>query len=493
MQESVQDILDNYRCAERIKRLIALQSDDAQRLLLIKYLLHYNCNHITGKYSDEWIEQQVIKLADKYVQYTAKCCADSADGEVLVVMTAPGATGGHTALINNWMEFDTSRKYSIVFTEVQAGSSRIPAFLRSAVEKSGGHLYFLHGEDEYQKASELLCLSECFEKVVLNIHMYDVIPLMAYSNKNWTKPIYFYNHANFLFSIGVSISDCYLTLCSYDACKARKFRGAGNVQILKMPMKVIEINKEGNEISDLEVKQYLAQKYHFDKADKIILSMGNDFKYTPVEGYDFAEFARALMNRLPKEVRFFIIGADREKNYWKQLAEDTEGKVQALGILPREEVTCWMRCSAAYVTSFPMTAAGRNEANRYGIPSYTLQITKRIACMERNNPIYYSVNDMIEDICKYFERPKQYKHVDISEGEYNYSPPEWCRHLNRIFNRKLTHRIHAFKSRMIISKEEKMNVQLLDEKTYPFYEWEKLSSLNKRGILLLEGYRKEKL
>lgn len=492
MDESVQKILDNYKYAEIIKRLIALQVDDKQRLLLIKYLLHYNCNHIIGKYSDEWLEWQIIKLADKYVKYFS-VNNDGAAGEVLMVMTSPGATGGHTALVNNWIEFDTSRTYSIVFTEMPAVSNGIPQFLRNTVEKSGGRFYYLHGKDEYERAGELLYLSECFEKIVLCIHMYDVVPLMAYSNKNWKKPVYFYNHANFLFSVGASISDCFLTLCSYDACKARRFRGAENVQVLKMPMKVVEAESRDRELGKDELKSYIIKKYNFDKTDKIILSMGNDFKYKPIKGYDFADFARKLMSRLPEEVRFFIIGADQDRDYWKHLYQDTNGRVQALGVLPREEVTRWMKCADAYVTSFPMTAAGRNEANRYGIPSFTLQITKRVACMEKNNPIYYSVDSMIEDICRYFERPEEYKHVDISEGEYNYSPPEWCRHLNRIFNRKLTHRIHAFKSRMIISKEEKMNVQLLDEKTYPFYEWEKLSSLNKRGILLLEGYRKEKL
>lgn len=466
-----------YTISEIIKTLIDKECNDEQKLLLIQYLLHFNCNHITGRYSDEWIEKQVIFLSQKYITYkpTGKRMAG-----FLMVMTTASAIGGHTALVNNWIQFDKKHKYSIVFTE--AVPAIIPQFLRKTVQESGGSLFYLRGENVYSKAKELLCISEKFENIFLHIHMYDMIPLLAFSNKNWRTPIYFYNHADYRFSIGVSIADCFLTLCQYDNEYAMRYRGAKNAQVLKFPQRLITLNQE-NELTKEEAKKLIQRQYGFAKKDKIILSMGEDYKYRPVLGYDFAEFAKSLIKRLGREYRFYIIGADKQSARWKGIARETGGRVQALGRLKRDEVTLWMKSADAYVASFPMMASGYETANLYKIPAFILGVTKKDYSYEKKNRVFASVEEMENAICDYFAHMDTYVHVDIREGEYEYNEGLWCERLYEILGNPLCHMMHPFISKCIISKLEKINVELMDEKLYPFDKFDRLS-LKNRVILL---------
>lgn len=474
-----EQILRNYHYTEEIKRLIALQRDDNQRLLLIKYLLYYHSNHVTGRYSDEWIEQQIIQLADRHIQYNPR--EHVKDYGILHVMTAAAVIGGHTALVNNWISFDTSRRYSIVFTEMKPND--VPIFLRQAVQKSGGSIYYLHGRDDYRKAEELLRLSEHFEKIILDIHMYDMVPLMAYSRKQWKIPVYFYNHANFLFSIGVSVADCYLTLCTYDAAKARRFRGAHNVHVLKMPQKVIHMNEDEMTEDKEEIKRSLCARYCFPENSKIILSMGDDFKYKKIDRYDFADFARRLIGRLPEDVYFFLIGPNPEKARWKKLEKDTGGRVRALGPQLRDEVSRWMKCADAYITSFPMASAGRYEANKYRVKSFTLRTINRI-CGFGGFPIYDDEGQLIQAVCSHMSGLEQYVHNDWTKGEYEYNKNAWNGKVDKVFGQPLRHQTVPFESRLVISDEELINVQLIETK-YIFEDKDKINFVNRMWINIL--------
>ena len=43
--------------------------------------------------------------------------------------------------------------------------------------------------------------------VILHVHMYDVLPILAFANGDFNRPVMFYNHADHLFWLGASISD----------------------------------------------------------------------------------------------------------------------------------------------------------------------------------------------------------------------------------------------------------------------------------------------
>ena len=67
--------------------------------------------------------------------------------------------------------------------------------IKEIVEHSGGACIYLSGS-YMERALKLLEISEGFYRVLLFTHMEDIIPVIAYSNPRWKRPVYFYNHAD---------------------------------------------------------------------------------------------------------------------------------------------------------------------------------------------------------------------------------------------------------------------------------------------------------
>ena len=472
-----------YYFAEFVKKLIALEKNDNQKKLLLQYLLHYNCTHIMGRYSDFWIEKEIIELGRKYVDFNRTKKIEK--GSVLFVMTKVGAIGGHTALVNNWMQFDKERSYSIVLTD--CSYNEVPDFLKESVKQSGGTITILHGNNEYKKAEALLQYAQCFEKVVLFIHMYDIIPILAFSNKNWKTPVYFYNHANFLFSVGVSISDAFLTLGAYDSVKAKKFRGASNVHILTYPSKNIEENTELTKIKKEVVRNRIISKYKLVNLKYLIVSMGDDFKYKYIPGCDYKKFVIELLKKAPEGTYFLIIGADSNSSRWKEMTDVTKGHAVALGRLDRCLASEIIYSSDAYVASFPMEAAGLEQAWSYNVPVFRYSVTNRGFHVYNEKINYLDITVLIHDIISTLNDRNNYKIVDIKSDVHRSQKKEWLEDLNKIFKQKLIHKCKRFKDKKVITKEEIINCQLLnDVNMYPFNKFDLLNYRYKIILNIIE-------
>lgn len=468
-----------YMYAEFIKQLIRSENDDIQKLLLIKYLLHYNCTHITGRYSDSYLEREIIRLGRKHVCFLPYQRPEK--NTVLMVMTGAASIGGHTGLVNNWISFDSSRTYSVVLTNY----SQIPDFLENSVKKSGGRITILHGKNDYARAERLLQISQRFEKIVLFTHMYDVVPLMAYSNVNWRIPIYFYRHANFLFSVGLAISDCLLTLCEYDLKKTIYCTGASNVERLDFPTNVIAAEPELLQMNKSDIKVSIREQYGLADMERLIISMGDDFKFKKIVGYDFQEFVIQLLEKAPADVYFLIIGADKNAERWKKLERKTKGHGVAVGRLERNEVSRLLYAADIFVTSFPMEASGAEEAWMYGVPVFNLNITNRLKGYYNDKTCYRDVEHMSKDILKTLDFPDSYEITELMSKSTHDSKEDWLNDLDNIFAVERVHKIHMFKPRKVIGKEEVINAQLLNKMNlYPFQDLDYMKLRDKYKIIL---------
>ncbi|HOO28928.1 MAG TPA: hypothetical protein PLU43_10735, partial [Lachnospiraceae bacterium] len=309
-KEAANQIQKNYRISESLKKIIRIERREPDRLELIKYLIHFDINHFTGRYSDEWIERELAEYGKK-IEFYHKLQPEA--GKILHVMTKAYQMGGHTPIVSNWIDYDDTKSYAVVFTQMKPVD--IPCFFRETAEKNGAKLLFLRGRDDMEKAKELLKISDRYEKIVLHIHMYDIVPILAYSNENWKRPVYFYNHANFLFSLGISVSDCVLCICRYDKIKAIRYRGAKNACVLPLPLKTVknhEVILQEKGADRAKFREEICQIYAIPADGRIILSMGADFKYEKIIDYDFAAFAAHLLQET-ENTYFFIIGADPSK------------------------------------------------------------------------------------------------------------------------------------------------------------------------------------
>lgn len=485
-------IKNRYVFHEAVKQILRNEKDDEEKVNLIQYLAQHSANCNMGKYSDEELEFELVRIGQK-IPYKPSC--EPEKGTVLHIMTMAYAIGGHTAVVNNWIAFDHQRKYSVLITDEH--KNFLPPFLLETVEENGGEFHQLKSCTIWSKVNELLKIAQRYEKVILHTHTFDAVPILAFSNPNWKIPIYFFNQANFRFSLGMSITDCFIGMYNYDSIKGKRYRGAEKVVTLPIPTKITENNlkQEFSEKQRIQLKRKYAKKYNFPEDAQIILSMGASFKFKKVINYDFPEFLQCVLKRTSSNVYAFVIGAkNRGDKRWKRLKKRSRGRGQALPTLSRKEISEWMAFSDVFITSFPMNSSGKDEALENGMACFSLQITKRGMEAEDHNHCK-DIQELTDRICGVLDRGERYFTETSPFKEMMKTPKAWSAYVNQILDMDLEHKIHKFKSKLLVSKEEIINFQLLEREerleTYP--AWERLSLDNQIKISLLAAITKNRI
>ena len=173
LQEVKERINKNYKCIEEIEKLIAEQKQEDQRLELISLIGLMYSEFVTGVYSSEKLERYISNIGEKVkLSYNNKIL----NNKILIVMSKSYYVGGHTVLVHNWIKWDDTKQYSIVFTD--SNELDIPDFISKVVNKSGGKIECLKG-NYIQKAQKLEELSQGFQRILLFTHMNDIVPVLA--------------------------------------------------------------------------------------------------------------------------------------------------------------------------------------------------------------------------------------------------------------------------------------------------------------------------
>lgn len=454
--EMVKNRIDkNYKCIKEIEELIFLQNGDEEKLELISFIGMMYAEYVTGVYSSNILEKYIIDFGKKLDFYPTK---KAKDNEILIVMSACGAIGGHTLLVHNWISWDVGNCYSIVFTE--RNGFHPPRFLKDAVKKSGGRIMYLAGT--YTKKSlELLELSQKFKSILMFTHMNDVIPVLAYSNKSWEIPVYFYNHADFKFSFGFSVADIVMNLCPFDMDKTIRYRGIceRNCVYLQFPDDGKAKGEKTNK-NQRVVSKNIREKYGVKEHEKLIVSMGDDFKFGNIIGYEFDDYVDKILKRCEIESSFLIIGADNSREKWIHLEEKTHGKGRALGRVPRGEAEQLIAAADLFVISFPMMAAGKSDAERAKVPWLCLNMYGR--CInDKSINIANSIEELIEKTLDILNGNKR-KYLLKSYTE-EWTRPEWTKKWQKTCNSVAKHELHTFYPHRYIEKHEMINCQLMQE------------------------------
>ena len=419
LQEVKERINKNYKCIEEIEKLIAEQKQEDQRLELISLIGLMYSEFVTGVYSSEKLERYISNIGEKVkLSYNNKIL----NNKILIVMSKSYYVGGHTVLVHNWIKWDDTKQYSIVFTD--SNELDIPDFISKVVNKSGGKIECLKG-NYIQKAQKLEELSQGFQRILLFTHMNDIVPVLAYSNPDWLVPVYFYNHADFKFSYGFQISDAVLNLGQYDVDKSIRYRGVEKNKSIYMQFPGMgDLEQEKNIISKDKLRRKINTKYGIKQNVKLIVSMGADFKYDSIIGYEFDKYVKKVLEESNGKSVFFIIGADRSKKKWNDLEISTQGKARALGILSREEADELIYSADLYIVSFPMMSYGRKPAQCMQVPSLCLNIIGRNVDVNDIRTAN-SVDELIEKSMDVLNgNGEKYLHIPQTE---QWSKEQWLR------------------------------------------------------------------
>jgi glycosyltransferase involved in cell wall biosynthesis len=286
----------------------------------------------------------------------------AAPGRVLHVLTRAFGIGGDSRMVWRWMRQDSGRSHSLVLT--RQGGVPVPPLLGTAVAAAGGRVDVLNQRRGglCNWAIALRRLATAADVVVLHVHPYDVVPVLAFADKRNTPPIVFVDHADHAFWVGASVTDVLASMRDSGANLALARRGFSPERITLLP---IVLGPAKRTLSRSEAKARLGLA-----PDAIVLlSIARPHKYTP---FDERSLLSALLPVLAKyrQAQLLVIGPE-DKEPWTSSRLQTQGRVRALGM--REDTEVFYQAADIYVDSFPIVSiTSLLEAGSYGTPLVSL-------------------------------------------------------------------------------------------------------------------------
>ncbi len=328
-------------CTDLYKDKIKDNYSLKNKVLFLNNMAYFLSLNITKYFSSPFLEKELNELSEKIeFDYHSEFIPDS----TLHIMTRAYSTGGHTKLVEQWISnLDFKSNNSVVFIEHK---SEHPPTLVDIINKNG-NVFTLKRASLINKAKELAKLASKFEKVVLHIHPFEIVPNLAFGNRKFPRPIVFMNHADHSFSCGYSVSNMLLDLSSEGVDFSQNVRGIKNNHKLSIPVESIN-----NSLTKEKAREHLC----IDNNKKIILSIGTSYKYgVGKELKEFHGFAKELV-KLKDNTEFLIIGPSSDEYEWNQLSLDSNGKIKPLGIVNRDKLKYYICACDLYIESFPFAS-----------------------------------------------------------------------------------------------------------------------------------------
>lgn len=154
--------------------------------------------------------------------------------------------------------------------------------------------------------------------------MHDSIPLIAFGTPEFKRPIIYFNHADHLFWLGISISDCVAELNNSGMNISIKKRGSSRSRLLGIPPKQF--------YSSQPDKNAARQQIGISSDKKVIFSSGSQHKYAPIQYPCFYDIISDLVES-DSNIVFYIATPNSNKYFWRKLLKKYPNNVFITGEL----------------------------------------------------------------------------------------------------------------------------------------------------------------
>lgn len=370
----------NRKVFEALKKLAFQEKDLKEKLILLQIVVAWGGSRSMDIFSDIATEKELLTIAKQFP--TQKIVYKQ--NTVLHVATSIYEVGGHTRLIEKWINNANSQEKHSLFLTNQSLHD-IPKWMSNAVVQKNGMLFDCTQEkNDLDKALTLRNLASEYEYIVLYTNMSDLVPILAFGTEDFLRPILFYNHADHIFWIGLSIIDMLLELSEDGKIFTLNKRAKLNNSVLSIPIEPY--------IKNDNITKNREQNY------KTVVSMARSFKYNGINKLDFIAMAIALCENNRNTI-FFIIGPNKnEEKAWQIAYEKTDGRVNAIGLKNKDEVEYYKVIADLYIDSFPFCSyTSFLEFCIAGVPVLTIDTpVNKIELQKQKKVLCYNTNEMLE-------------------------------------------------------------------------------------------------
>lgn len=344
---------------EKLLNEIKNISDSTEKLdailFFIRLFIKYNSGYYTCSYIENFLTDYAHKINNdsNYVKYKPN--------SFLHVLTTGYNTGGHTRVIERWIQnAPINQSHSVLFTNYKEFNMKT---LEQNVKNKNGNIIFLDNQLSIdEKALSLRKIGFEYQYIVLHVHMDDIIPMLAFGTEKFTRPILFYNHASHLFWIGKSISDVVLDLEKNDSVTLVN-RNIKNSCFLGIPSEKLIYSKKD--------KYEIRKNLNLPVDKKIIITAGSEVKYRPI-GND--HYGNIINKMLDENTICYIIGIDKKNKYWKKYIKNSNGHIIPLKYINfNNGFLDYIAAADLYIDSYPFCGGtAMIDAISQGVPSLSL-------------------------------------------------------------------------------------------------------------------------
>jgi hypothetical protein len=275
----------------------ALRADDpheAAGLAQIAYA-YANRRH-PGFMSSPPLERLLNDLGQTHVPGGEARPARSGPERVLHVTTQVYATGGHTRVIERWMERDDARASTLLLLRQE---ERLPASLRRACDAVSAPVVSAAPGDLLERARDLRALAVAHDAVVLHVSPFEVVPALAFADPAGRPPTILFNHASQHLWAGIAGVDVVASLWELDAADAVARRGFPAQRSLVLPLPATP--------RTLPSRAAARSALGLPADAPVLLCAASPYKLNPVLEPSFRETVAALVARLP-DVHVLVAG-----------------------------------------------------------------------------------------------------------------------------------------------------------------------------------------
>jgi hypothetical protein len=264
----------------------------------------------------------------------------------LHVMSMSWALGGHTMLAARWIaQAPADERHDLLLTS-QSADAIVPA-LADAVRGGGGRVWSLAQTPALMARAAALreCANEHADVVVLHVHMWDVIPALAFGAAGG-PPVLLLNHADHAFWVGCAAADAVVDFRDSGRALTTMLRGARASLLLPVPLP----DRGAAPRDRAPAAARLGDPSLLDR-ELVLLTIGRMVKYRAHPALDFASTAERIVGALD-DCALIAVGPDPADERWRALRERTGGRVVAVG--EQADLAPWHAAADLYLEGFPI-------------------------------------------------------------------------------------------------------------------------------------------
>ena len=278
----------------------------------------------------------------------------------LHVLTISAPIGGHTALARRWIARTPGRRRHDVALTAQAVRDADPALCRAAASSGGIVRSVSDVTSLLGRAAALRALAADVEAVVLHVHMWDVLPSLAFAAPGGPV-VLLMNHADHAFWVGAAVADAVVDFRDSGLALTQRLRAARASRLLPVPLEERPaVAADRTALAGRVPADALARR-------TLLLTIGRGAKYQSHPSLDFPAAARRIVQGLG-DCTLLAVGPSTDDALWRELSRATDGRALAVG--EHADLAAWTCTSRAFPSaptrrcSRPSRPAARSCASR---------------------------------------------------------------------------------------------------------------------------------